>query len=356
MKLSSRLQRFGGFQAHRGGLVLFLILLVSLVTSFSPVKVDANRDGAGTYLKKYQRPASIPFPKDNGYSRERETLGRVLFFDPRLSGSNWISCGTCHNPALGWGDGLPKGIGHGMKELGRRTPTILNLAWSETFFWDGRAATLEEQALGPIASPGEMNLPTNKMIDKIILIPEYKVLFHKAYPGEPINERLVAKAIATFERKVVSGKAPFDRWLEGDKKAVSEEAKRGFVLFNGKANCAQCHSGWRLSDDSFHDIGIPGEDRGRGALFKEVPGAQFTFKTPTLRNVDRRAPYMHDGSVSTLEEVVEFYNIAGKAKRPSLSPEIKPLNLTEQEKRELIAFLRTLTSTDKPIEIPMLPR
>ena len=356
MKILLRSKPLGVFYGYARSLVLLLILSISLVVFFSPFKVDANRDDAGMYLKKYQRPASIPFPKDNSYSPEREMLGRVLFFDPRLSGSNWISCGTCHNPALGWGDGLPKGIGHGMKELGRRTPTILNLAWSETFFWDGRAGTLEEQALGPIASPGEMNLPTNKMIDKIILIPEYKVLFHQAYPGEPINEKLVAKAIATFERKVVSGKAPFDRWLEGDKGAVSEEAKRGFVLFNTKANCAQCHSGWRFTDDSFHDIGIPGDDRGRGALFKEISAAQFAFKTPTLRNVDRRAPYMHDGSESTLEDVIDFYNIAGKAKRPSLSPEIKPLNLTKQEKNELIAFLRTLTSTDKPVEIPMLPR
>jgi cytochrome c peroxidase len=283
-------------------------------------------------------------------------LGRTLFFDPRLSGSNWISCATCHNPALDWGDGLPKGIGHGMKELGRRTPTILNLAWSEAFFWDGRASSLEEQALGPIASPGEMNLATDKMVTKILQVPGYKHLFQKAYPNEPINEKLVAKAIAAFERTIVSEKAPFDQWFEGNENAISEEAKKGFVLFNTKGNCAACHGGWRFTDDSFHDIGVPGVDRGRGDFFKEIPVAQFSFKTPTLRNVVGRAPYMHDGSEKTLEDVIDLYNIGGKTKRDSLSGEIKPFNLTDQEKQALIAFLKTLTSVDKAVEIPALPR
>lgn len=356
MNLSLRLRIFGGFQPYRRALMVFVGLVISLVAFLRPFQADAEPDSTREYLKKYNRPLSIPFPEDNRYSSERDLLGRTLFFDPRLSGSNWISCGTCHNPGLGWSDGLAKGIGHGMKELGRRTPTILNLAWSEAFFWDGRAETLEKQALGPITSPGEMNLPTNKLLDKLISIPEYKALFHKAYREEPINENLIAKAIATFERNVVSGKAPFDRWLDGDNAAVSAEAKRGFIIFNTKANCANCHGGWRFTDDSFHDIGIPGEDRGRGELLKEIPSAQFAFKTPTLRNIDRRAPYMHDGSETTLEAIIDFYNVGGKAKRPSLSAEIKPLNLTAAEKRELIAFLKTLTSTDKPVEIPVLPR
>jgi cytochrome c peroxidase len=298
----------------------------------------------------------VPFPADNQYTAEREELGKTLFFDPRLSGSNWISCATCHNPALAWGDGLPKAIGHGMKTLGRRTPTILNTGWAAALFWDGRADSLEEQALGPITAPGEMNLRLDAMVKKLRTIPGYRTLFARAYPREPISGTAVAKALATFERTVVSSLAPFDRWIDGTSQAVSPEAQRGFVLFNTKARCAKCHAGWRFTDDSFHDTGLPGADHGRGQLLADIDVAQFAFKTPTLRNVDRRAPYMYDGSVQTLEEVVDLYNRGGAVRRPGLSPEITPLQLTGEERRALVAFLRTLTSEDTPITLPVLPR
>jgi cytochrome c peroxidase len=305
---------------------------------------------------KYRRPAAVPYPKDNPHSADRELLGRTLFFDPRLSGSNWISCASCHNPAFGWGDGLPKAVGHGMQVLGRRSPTVLNLAWAEALFWDGRAGTLEEQALGPIAAAGEMNLPLDQMEAKLRAVPEYKPLFEKAYPGEGVTRDTVAKAIATFERTVVSDPAPFDKWIDGDEAAIPADAKRGFALFNGKANCAKCHSGWRFTDDSFHDLGVAGADKGRGALLPDIQVSQFAFKTPTLRNADRRAPFMHDGCLTTLEAVVEFYDRGGDAKRPSLSAEMKPLHLTPAEKADLVALLKTLTSTDKPVAVPALPR
>jgi cytochrome c peroxidase len=308
------------------------------------------------YFPKYTRPADMPFPADNLVNEARAQLGKRLFFDPRLSGSNWISCATCHNPALSWGDGLPKAIGHGMKELTRRTPAIWNLAWAPALFWDGRAASLEEQALGPIAAQAEMNLSLDAMVAKLKKIPQYGPLFANAYPTEAISEQTVAKAIATFERTVISGKAPFDRWVEGDESAVSAEAKQGFVLFNTKANCAACHSGWRLTDDSFHDLGLVGEDRGRGKLLEGIEEAQFTFKTPTLRNVDRRAPYMHDGATPTLEAVIDLYGRGGDVRRPSLSPQIKPLHLTVEEEQHLLAFLRTLTSADAPVTVPTLPQ
>ena len=339
-------------QRLRVAISLLPVLVLALpISSLSDEGPDYRH-----YLSKYVRPKSIVYPVDNAYSEERELLGKMLFFDPRLSGSNWISCATCHNPALSWGDGLPKAIGHGMQVLGRRTPTILNLAWSPALFWDGRAASLEEQALGPIAAPGEMNMPLDQMLGKISSVPGYRSMFDKAYPNERIDEKTIAKAIANFERTVVSGKAPFDRWLEGDEQAVSDAAKRGFALFNGKANCAKCHGGWRFTDDSFHDIGLPGSDPGRGKLFQTVAIMQHAFKTPSLRNVERRAPYMHDGSENTLEDVIELYQTGGRVKRPSLSAEIKPLNLADQEKRDLIAFLQTLTSADRPTEIPALPR
>src|SRR5262249_5751969 len=176
---------------------------------------------------KYQRPGSLPFPGDNTHSEARALLGQMLFFDPRLSGSNWIACATCHNPGLAWGDGLPRAIGHGMQVLGRRTPTILNVAWADQLFWDGRAASLEEQALGPIQAPGEMNQPMTLVLDKLQGIAGYRELFQNAYPNEPLSAATVAKAIATFERTVVSGLAPFDRWVAGEDHAISDAAKRG---------------------------------------------------------------------------------------------------------------------------------
>lgn len=311
---------------------------------------------ARTFAPKYERPASIPHPEDNQYSPAREELGRTLFFDPRLSGSGWISCASCHNPGFAWGDALPRAIGDGMKTLGRRTPTILNLAWADAMFWDGRADTLEAQALGPISAPGEMNMPLDKMIGRIASIPGYQKLFTSAYPGEPIEPETVAKAIATFERRVVSASAPFDRWMAGDEDAISADAQQGFVLFNTKARCEKCHSGWRFTDDSFHDIGVPGADLGRGAHLAGIEPMQHAFKTPTLRNVDRRAPYLHDGSEATLDTLIDLYDRGGRVTRPSLSPEMKPLGLTAEEKRQIAAFLRTLTSEDPAVAMPALPR
>lgn len=305
---------------------------------------------------KYQRPHGVPSPSDNRYSEERAELGKLLFFDPRLSAANSISCASCHNPAFSWGDGLPKGVGHGSKEVGRRTPTILNVAWGELYFWDGRAGSLEEQALGPIQAAGEMNLPLDQLIGKLKAIEGYHPYFEAAYPGEGISTNTVAKAIANFERTVVSATAPFDQWIAGDERAISESAKRGFDLFNSKALCMECHSGWNFTDDGFHDIGLAGDSRGRGEHLPEVEGVQFAFKTPTLRNVNQRAPFMHDGSERTLEDVVKFYNDGGRVKRPSLDINVRPLNLTAAEIRDLCDFMDTLTSDDAPVTIPRLPR
>ncbi len=307
-------------------------------------------------VNKYQRPTSVPFPADNPYSKEKDLLGRTLFFDPRLSGSDFISCGTCHNPAFSWGDGNPRATGHGMKVLGRRTPTILNLAWVDRMFWDGRAGSLEEQALGPIEAAGEMNLPLDQLIAKLDGIREYRPLFERAFPGQGITKDGIAKAIATYERTIVSGQAPFDRWVAGDDGAISESAQRGFVVFNGKAKCATCHEGWSFTDGSFHDIGVRGADIGRGAHLTRLPLMQHAFKTPTLRNVDRRAPYMHDGSEPTLEATIDFYDRGGDVRRPSVANDVRPLALTAGEKADLLAFLRTLTSEDAPVVIPSMPR
>lgn len=309
-----------------------------------------------SYAPGFQRPKEIPYPKDNQFSPAREALGRTLFFDPRLSGSDWISCATCHNPAFSWQDGLPKAIGHGMKVLDRRTPTILNLAWGELMFWDGRSESLEAQALGPIAAKGEMNLPVETLLVKLDNIKGYKTLFDRAYPGEGISKSTIAKALANFQRTVISEEAPFDRWVNGNESAISENAKRGFVLFNEKALCVKCHNTWRFTDDGFHDIGVAGDDLGRGKIMPDFESMRYAFKTPTLRNGNLRAPFMHNGSETTLAAVVDFYDQGGRVKRPSISEHVRSLGLTPTEKADLIEFINTLTSADKPLAIPLLPQ
>lgn len=298
----------------------------------------------------YVRPNSTPFPASNPYSPEKAKLGEMLFFDPRISGANYISCSTCHNPALSWGDGMRKG--HGVENLGRRTPTILNLAWADLLMWDGRKADLEEQALGPMSTPAEMNSDLDRLPEKLAAIPGYRQSFAAAFPDEGLTTKTIAKAIATFERTVVSGPAPFDRWIAGDETAISDAAKRGFVLFNTKANCAACHAGWNFTDGSFRDIGLPDADRGRAAILP-LPSMEHAFKTPTLRDVARRGPYMHDGSLATLADVVDHYDRGG-VDRPSRSDEVKPLHLSNQEKHDLVEFLTTLTGDNPPARVPVL--
>ena len=221
--------------------------------------------------------------------------------------------------------------------------------------WDGRLPTLEDQALGPIQSPAEMNMQIDQLMDRLASIPEYKPLFDAAFPNEGMKVATLARAIATYERTVVSERAPFDAWIDGDEKAISEDAKRGFMLFNGKAECSSCHEGWNFTNEGFQDIGLASDDVGRGKFLPDVIKMQHAFKTPGLREISRRSPYMHDGSMATLEEVVDHYDRGG-VDRPSRSDLIKPLGLTSQEKSDLVAFLRTLNSDLTPTAVPVLPR
>lgn len=301
----------------------------------------------------YIRP-QMKVPSDNQITPERVSLGHALFFDPRLSGSNWISCATCHNPALGWSDGLPTAIGHNMTVLGRATPTIINTAYNRKQMWDGRFRSLEQQALGPIQADLEMNQDMDELLVELNAIPGYVQMFKSAYGDEGITQNTIAKAIAAFERTAVSTEAPFDRFIKGDKNAISASAKRGFALFEGKANCAACHQGHNFVDDGFHNIGVPdSNDPGRYTIVK-VAVLKGAFKTPTLRDITLTAPYMHNGAYNTLEEVVDHYNAGGKA-TGNIDPNIKPLNLSDQEKKDLVAFMRTLTGKPKDITIPVLP-
>lgn len=306
-------------------------------------------------LSKYLRPNNVPQPTNNRITPERVELGKMLFFDPRLSGSNWISCGTCHNPSLGWSDGLPTAIGHGQQVLQRASPSIMNSAYIPLLMWDGSSRSLEKQVLLPIEAAGEMNQNLDEAVKELQAIAGYREAFEAAYKGEGISIKTIAKAIASFERTIVSRDAAFDRWIKGDKSAMSDSAIRGFKIFEGKANCVKCHSEFNFTDNGFHNIGLKdARDAGRYAI-RKVKILIGAFKTPTLRDVALTAPYMHNGTYTTLKEVVEHYDRGGDAKE-NLSPNIKPLNLTESEKNDLVEFMKSLTGEALKITFPRLPQ
>jgi cytochrome c peroxidase len=334
----------------------FFLTAIALVLGAGASFSSETQYSRSTWQQKYRRPAEIPFPEGNPYSKAKSALGRMLFFDPRLSGARVRSCASCHNPALSWADGLARGIGENQAVLPVRTPTLLNVAWTPRLGWNGHFRNLEAVAFGPITAAKNMNMPEKVLIERLSGIAGYAKAFDAAFGKGKITRRKIELALATFERSIVSGEAPFDRWIMGDEGAISEAAKRGFDLFNGKARCASCHSGWQLTDSSFHDIGTAkGDDVGRGKMFPTSVKLQYAFKTPTLRDVARRAPYMHDGSVATLDEIIDLYDRGG-IDRPSRSALIAPLRLSKQEKADLIAFLHTLTSAPEPYSVPVLPR
>jgi cytochrome c peroxidase len=281
-----------------------------------------------------------------------------LFFDPRLSGNDHWACSTCHNPSFGYGDGLPRSLGFGNEqELGRHSPTIINVAYNTSQFWDGRAATMEEQAMGPIVANREMNSDPQAMIREITGIPGYAEQFKNVFNGPP-SMKNVGMALAAFERTIVSGESSFDRYVNGDKRALNEQQKRGLILFVSKAACSQCHSGPSFSDSSFHNLGLPQagplkEDLGRYEVTKSSKD-KGAFKVPGLRSVEMSPPYMHTGAFNTLDEVVEFYNQGGGS-GPNKSEKILKLNLTDAEKKDLVAFLKSLTGELPKIVPPQLP-
>ncbi|HEX6706491.1 MAG TPA: cytochrome c peroxidase [Albitalea sp.] len=303
----------------------------------------------------------VPMPKDNLSTPARIELGQSLFFDPRMSGNGAMSCASCHNPSLGWSDGLKTAVGWGGQVLGRATPTVMNTAYNTQFMWDGRKKSLEDQALGPMKTPQEMNTDFGVALGRLRGNMAYVAMFEKAYPGEGVNEETIAKAIAAFERTVVVNDSPFDRWLAGDQKALTMQQWRGYKLFTdaGKGNCAACHSAPNFTDNGFHNIGIAkvgdgDPDPGRFGI-KKVASMKGAFKTPGLRDIELTAPYFRDGSAATLRDVVEHY-VRGGDDKSNLSPTMKPLNLNEQEKDDLVAFMKALSGQRKPIAVPYLPQ
>ncbi len=303
-------------------------------------------------------PAGLPpvqHPKDNPPTPEKIALGKQLYFDGRLSADNKVSCATCHDPAKGFSNGDQFATGVEGQKGGRNSPTVINSAYGRLQFWDGRAKSLEDQALGPVQNPIEMKMTLDDVVKKLNQIEGYKKQFQQVF-GTDVTSDGMAKAIAAYERTVLSGDAPYDKFKAGDKAALSEAAQRGMKLFFGKANCSACHAGASFTDNAFHNIGVPGTDVGREAISKQL-GDRGSFKTPTLREIARTAPYMHDGSMKTLEEVVAHYNKGGTP-HPQLDEEIFPLKLTETEATDLVTFLKEgLASASYPDhKAPELPQ
>ena len=305
--------------------------------------------GSTAWAVIYEPLPEMPYPADNPPSSEKEKLGSTLFFDPILSGNNKISCSSCHTPSLGWTDQIPTSIGFNNKKVRRNSPTILDSGFNRSQFWDGRSNTLEDQALKPIQSPAEMNLSLADLVEKLNADPKYPALFKKAFGDSTITADRVAQAIATFERTLITKETYYDRYWRGDKSAISPSAIRGIDLFFGKAKCSICHNGPRFTDNQFHNIGIEStsldeNDVGR----KKVTRENFhlrAFKTPGLRYATLTAPYMHNGSIKTLDDVIEFYDLGGNDD-PFKSPFISPIGLSAIEKKDLVEFLKTL----EPVE------
>lgn len=292
-----------------------LLLSLACIARAQPLAVPAGLD------------AFVPIPSHNPLTAEKVDLGRKLFHDPRLSADRTFSCATCHDPKLAFTDARPLSVGIEGKTGERRVPRIVNRAYGKSFFWDGRAADLEEQVLKPIENPLEMGLTLAQVKQRVGL--------------DPAD---VSLALASYVRTILSGDSPYDRYLQGDASALAPEQRAGLKLFRGKAGCTACHLGPNFTDEKFHNTGIGWpRDPGRFAV-THLQEDRGRFKTPSLREAARTPPYMHDGSLATLEHVIDFYDKGGKA-NPALDADIRELRLTAEEKAALAAFLRALNGT-----------
>jgi cytochrome c peroxidase len=329
------------------------IVVVFLTTWGGPFANHAEAQPAPVQLIS-ALPDVVPAPKDNPTTPEKVALGKLLFFDPRLSGNNQISCATCHQPDKALGDGSSLGKGASGNTLARNTPSLLNVGFNSTFFWDGRAKSLEEQALLPIQAADEMNQDLGELEQELNAIPGYVERFKSAF-GTKVTRKGIAEALAAFERTLVTHRSPYDRYLRGEKDALSQEAKRGMELFFGSAGCARCHQGPLLTDQKFYRLGFS-RDKGLGSITGK-PEDNYKFRTPSLRNVARTGPYMHDGSLGTLDDVLFFY-LRGV---PSGGPSGLPLDIESlqgvsiDETPDLIAFLQALSGPEPEIAAPVLP-
>ena len=347
-------------------LLLFvgLVLLAGIGLSVSPNRMPPHSAavpvGTPVNLKAPLGLPPVPIAADNPLTAEKIALGRKLYYDPVLSVDNTIACVSCHGPAFGFADPKPFSVGVGGKTGGRNSPTVLNSAYNTLQFWDGRAPSLEKQAEGPVQNPVEMANTLPAVEKKLMADAAYRTEFEKAFGPGPVTYEKVGQAIASFERTVISGNSPFDRYFYGDdKSALSPRARRGLEVFRNpkKGNCAACHTIGEKSalftDNKFHNVGVGADS---GGNYKDLGRYNVThneadsgaFKTPTLRNIAKTAPYMHDGSLKTLKDVVDFY-VGGGNSNPHLDKEIHAVDfLTGQERTDLMVFLESLTGEMPP--------
>ena len=299
-----------------------------------------------------------PIPSTNLSYTQKVDLGKQLYFETRLSKNNSVSCALCHNPGTGFADARQFSIGAFGTSGGRQAPTVYNTGFIPLQFWDGRAGSLEEQAIGPIHNPIEMAEMHETVVPKIAKIPAYQKQFQLIFGGGASLQH-IAEAIAAFERTIVSQNSAFDKYVMGEGGAMNEAAVRGLALFRGKARCILCHNGPNFTDNQFHNLGVPQvgplkEDLGR-YMVTRAQRDKGAFKTPTLRSVVETAPYMHDGVFKTLEEVIDFLD-AGGGRNPNLSSLMKPLGLSSAEKADLVEFLKALTGAPLKVTVPKLPK
>jgi cytochrome c peroxidase len=326
-----------GPQSH-GSTSLLLAILVFLSCKPTPeafvLQLPLGLEGMATDI-----------PEDNPLTQPKVELGRELFFDERLSVDATISCASCHIPLLGLADGRAKAMGVYGIEGNRNTPTLINRVFSRHQFWDGRAASLEGVVLEHLQNATEMRNTLENVVKTISSVPEYKKAFNDIFDSEVTAPDLAA-VVASFTRTIVSGNSLYDQFMAGDKSALTESAERGLILFNSeRVNCVACHVGPNFTDEQFHNTGVSigGEISNTGRFAHTGESMDMgKFKTQTLRDISRTAPYMHDGSLRTLRDVINFYNKGGGA-RPNLSKHIRPLSLSEQECDDLVNFLRSLS-------------
>lgn len=291
--------------------------------------------------------AYLPVPEENPLTAEKVALGERLFNDPVLSRDKSVSCATCHDPENVFTDKRPTAVGVFARKGTRRVPKLVNRGYGKSFFWDGRIPTLEEQVVQPILNELEMDMTVEESVERLRGSGDYPAVFRDAFDRE-INGDDLARALASYVRTIVSGNSRYDQYVAGDRSALNETERLGLEIFRGKGDCTLCHLGPNLTDEQFHNTGISWRDgkftdQGRFAVTKNERD-RGAFKTPTLREAARSAPYMHDGSLATLEDVIEFYDQGGE-KNPNLDREIQKLRLSAREKAALAAFLRTLNGT-----------
>ena len=311
------------------------------------------------------------YPNDNLFSAEKEKLGKVLFFDPRLSSSKQIACASCHDPELGWGDGKRLAYGHDRKNGKRNAMTIINTAFYNKLFWDGRANSLEHQAGFPVADHVEMNTDLEVMVKNVDQIEGYKSLFKSAFGNEELNLEKIRKAIATFERSIVSTNSRFDSFVKGNKNALKDDEVIGLHLFRTKARCINCHNTPLFSDNKFHNdgqalLGSKFEDLGLYNVTKDLKDVG-KMRTPSIRETNITGPWMHHGNFPSLKDVIEFYDlgnpiatqksltIADSLKAPK-SAMLRKLNLTLKEREQLESFLKSVSTRVSKINPPVLPK